>query len=72
MNLRNVAFEMPMRSSRTDSHVASIYWRLERIREQVGLRRMSDPSQIGLAALFWSLTDEEARSKIRAQQVYAR
>jgi hypothetical protein len=33
---------------------------------------MSDPSQIGLAALFWSLTDEEARSKIRAQQVAAR
>jgi hypothetical protein len=50
MNLRNVALEMPMRSSRTDSHVASIRLRFERIREQVGFCRRSDASRIGRAS----------------------
>lgn len=41
---------MPMRSSKTDSHVASIRLRFERIREQVGFCRRFDASRIGNAS----------------------
>ena len=50
MNLRNVAFEMPMRSSRSDSYVASMRLRFERIREHVGFCRRSEASRIGKAS----------------------
>ena len=68
MNLRNVAFEMPMRSSRTDSHVASIRLRLDKIREQVGFCSRSAASRSDIASQHES-DDAHTQSARPSEQV---